>query len=216
MIRLDSRTLDNTPAPPPIWATVVLLDDAVHSAARAVHLSAPELGQPTRELVWGDQLDVKHIDTADSGNDDMTEVKVAGYIAKYATKAAESSGTLDRPVTSATILQLHRLDIADHPARLIRTAWRLGNPITHPDLAHLRLRDWTHMLGFRGHFSTKSRTYSTTLGDLRQARIDWTRARLPYDPEATFVLGHWQYAGQGFTPGESALVASFAPEVRHG
>ncbi|MCA2223489.1 replication initiator [Nonomuraea aurantiaca] len=216
VIRLDSRTQDNTPAPPPIWATVELLDDAVHSAARAVHLSAPELGQPTRELVWGDQLDVKHIDTADSGNGDMTEVKVAGYIAKYATKAAESSGTLDRPMTSATILQLHRLDIADHPAHLIRTAWRLGNPITHPDLVHLRLRDWAHMLGFRGHFSTKSRAYSTTLGDLRQARIDWTRARLPHDPETTFVLGHWQYAGQGFTPGESALAASFAPEVRHG
>ncbi|WP_407941379.1 replication initiator [Nonomuraea cypriaca] len=84
----------------------------------------------------------------------------------------------------------------------------------HP-LAHLRLRDWAHMLGFRGHFSTKSRAYSTTLGDLRQARIDWTRARLPYDPETTFVLGHWQYAGQGFTPGEHALAASFAPEVRH-
>lgn len=66
------------------------------------------------------------------------------------------------------------------------------------------------------YFSTKSRAYSTTLGDLRQARIDWTRARLSYDPETTFVLGHWQYAGQGFTRGESALAVSFAPEVRHG
>jgi hypothetical protein len=206
VIRLDGRTPDNRPSPPPAWATAELLDNAIHSAARAVHLPAPDLGQPTCALAWGDQIDVKHIAQADSG-DDMTEAKVAGYIAKYATKAAETSGTLDRPMTSATILQLHRLDIADHPARLIRTAWDLGNLTAHPALAHLRLRDWAHMLGFRGHFSTKSRAYSTTLGDLRQARIDWTRARLPYDPETTVVLGHWQYAGQGFTPGESALAS---------
>ena len=31
------------------------------------------------------------------------------------------------------------------------------------------------MLGFRGHFATKSRRYSTTLGRLRQARRDYTR-----------------------------------------
>jgi hypothetical protein len=26
-----------------------------------------------------------------------------------------------------------------------------------PELADLKLADWAHMLGFRGHFSTKSR-----------------------------------------------------------
>jgi replication initiator protein RepSA len=34
-------------------------------------------------------------------------------------------------------------------------------------LEHLHLTAWAHMLGFNGHFSTKSRTYSTTLGALR-------------------------------------------------
>ncbi|MGV9600933.1 replication initiator [Streptosporangium sandarakinum] len=29
------------------------------------------------------------------------------------------------------------------------------------------------MLGYRGHFSTKSRHYSITLGDLRQACADY-------------------------------------------
>jgi hypothetical protein len=33
-----------------------------------------------------------------------------------------------------------------------------------PSLASLRLGKWAHMLGFGGHFSTKSRRYSTTLG----------------------------------------------------
>lgn len=39
-----------------------------------------------------------------------------------------------------------------------------------------KLRDWAHMLGFRGHFSTKSRAYSTTLGALRQVRADYRAA----------------------------------------
>ncbi|MEV7007175.1 tyrosine-type recombinase/integrase [Streptosporangium sp. NPDC051022] len=37
----------------------------------------------------------------------------------------------------------------------MRTAWELGNPETHPDLAPLRLRQWAHTLCFRGHFSSK-------------------------------------------------------------
>lgn len=35
-----------------------------------------------------------------------------------------------------------------------------------------RLPGWTHMHGFRGHFATHSRRYSTTLTALRQARVD--------------------------------------------
>ena len=39
--------------------------------------------------------------------------------------------------------------------------------------AHLRLRQWAHMLGFRGHFSTRTRHYSTTLTHLRAERTTW-------------------------------------------
>jgi len=34
----------------------------------------------------------------------------------------------------------------------------------------MRLAAWAHMLGFRGHFSTKSHAYSITLGSLRADR----------------------------------------------
>jgi integrase len=72
---------------------------------------------------------------------------------------------------------------------MIRTAWSLG---ARPELADLRLRAWAHMLGFRGHFSTKSRRYSTTLGALRDARADWRRAQatppVPQDGETTLPL----------------------------
>jgi hypothetical protein len=64
------------------------------------------------------------------------------------------------------------------------------------------------MLGFRGHFSTKSRTYSTTLGALRAARAEYQRAYatalglIPTtDPATTLVVGHWHYAGRGHPPG---------------
>jgi hypothetical protein len=59
------------------------------------------------------------------------------------------------------------------------------------------LRDlarWVHMLGFRGHFITKSRRYSTTLGDLRATRAAY-RAHQDEptgdDDDTTVVLSVW-------------------------
>ena len=80
------------------------------------------------------------------------------------------------------------------------------------------------MLGFRGHFSSKSRRYSTTLGTLRQARADFRAAQehaaLGLDdhdrePDTVLVLADWQYAGHGHTPGESVLAASIARDLQH-
>ena len=60
---------------------------------------------------------------------------------------------------------------------MITGAWELGD---QPELAELRLRPWAHVLGFHGHFSTRSRRYSTTLGCLRQvARIGVTAPSTP-------------------------------------
>jgi hypothetical protein len=79
------------------------------------------------------------------------------------------------------------------------------------------------MLGFRGHFSTKSRAYSVTLGALRQERADHnealTRERaalaghpLP-DPDTVLVLSHWRFAGTGLTAAESWLATSRRPDT---
>ncbi|GAA1370293.1 hypothetical protein GCM10009612_59770 [Streptomyces beijiangensis] len=62
---------------------------------------------------------------------------------------------------------------------MIHTAWHLG---VRPEHAHLRLRQWAHMLGFRGHFSTRTRHYSTTLAHLRAERTAW-RSRQNDAPE---------------------------------
>ena len=37
---------------------------------------------------------------------------------------------------------------------------------------------WLHTLGYRGHITTKSRRYSTTMGALRTARATWTRHQM--------------------------------------
>lgn len=37
---------------------------------------------------------------------------------------------------------------------------------------------WLHTLGYRGHITTKSRHYSTTMGALRAARATWTRHQM--------------------------------------
>lgn len=150
-------------------------DGAIRSAAAAVHIDAPDLGQPTLDLRWGDQVDVKLINPADldGEGDQLTEQKVAGYVAKYATKAAETAGTLDRRVRSHDLIHLRDKGASDHAARLIRTAWTLGDPVTHPELLDLKLRKWAHMLGFRGHFSTRSRAYRQRL-PIRQGQ----RARI--------------------------------------
>lgn len=73
------------------------------------------------------------------------------------------------------------------------------------------------MLGFRGHFSTKSRRYSTTLGALRDARAEWRRAQAAAEtetaPDTTLVLAHWVYAGTGLTNAETWLAESLARDT---
>jgi hypothetical protein len=92
---------------------------------------------------------------------------------------------------------------------MIRTCWELGRL---PEFADLKLRKWVHMLGFRGRFSTKSRSYSTTLGALRDVRRAWRteqarlHASLPgLAPATTLVVGHWDYLGSGYSPGAGLL-----------
>jgi hypothetical protein len=96
-----------------------------------------------------------------------------------------------------------------------------------PGLAGLRLGRWAHMLGFGGHFSTKSRRYSTTLGALRRARVTYAIRRRrgdtlpldawarPEDDQTVIVVACWSYLGSGYqTTGEAWLAASAAARAR--
>jgi hypothetical protein len=63
------------------------------------------------------------------------------------------------------------------------------------------------MLGFRGHFSTKSRHYSTTFGALRAERAQHQRDHAPTgslwptpDDDTTLVVTNWRFAGRAHPP----------------
>ncbi|CAM5713720.1 replication initiator [Streptomyces aurantiogriseus] len=208
VIRLDGPEGGDTP--PPSWATAELLSDAIRAAATAARVDGPVIDGRAHTFAFGRQLDVRPIRSADF-DQELTERAVAAYIAKYATKGAETAtGTLDRPIRF--LAELAHARITEHARRMIRTAWTLG---ARKELEYLRLRAWAHMLGFRGHFSTKSRRYSTTLGALRDARAEWRRAQtappVPQDGDSTLVLAHWVFAGTGLSAAETWLAASLEP-----
>ena len=227
IIRLDTRTDCGCPAcvaPPPAGFTAELLEAAVRKAAEVVAVPCPPINEDqgvTLVARWGEQLDVHHIIGA-SDNGALSAEQVAGYVAKYATKATEALGvTLDHRIGE---VELEGLDVPAHVAELVRACFELGRC---PSLARLRLRKWAHMLGFGGHFSTKSRRYSTTLGALRRARVAYAVRRrrgdtVPLDawgrPEgdqAVIVVASWQYLGWGYqSTGEAWLAASAAARAR--
>jgi pantoate kinase len=77
------------------------------------------------------------------------------------------------------------------------------------------------MLGFRGHFASKSRRYSTTLGAIRRERRTYRQrqaaehVRELLDEETTLVVSHWEFLGTGYmTSGDAALALSAAARAR--
>lgn len=239
VIRLDGP--GGPDDPPPGWATTELLTAAIPSAARRVSVTSPAPGDGERSFGWGEQIDVRPVEVHGSGGG-LSDEAVAAYIAKYSTKGAEVSGTVDRRLTCRVCngsgqvwarsqpmvckrcgglgtrdgVDLDELPVTVHARRMIRTCWDLG---ALPELAGLRLRPWAHMLGFRGHFATKSRRYSITLGEIRQDRTEHrateTRERLGLpSATSTLTLGHWRFAGQGYSEAERVVAESIGERIR--
>lgn len=82
------------------------------------------------------------------------------------------------------------------------------------------------MLGFGGHFATKSRRYSTTRTALKQTRRAWQRRRTHIRPaghhtadhadlETTLIVGTLTFAGIGYrTIGDHWLALTAAAKAR--
>jgi hypothetical protein len=225
VIRLDGATECRCPgclAPPSEPFTADLLGDALRLAVPAVGVPCPPLedGGPHRYARWGDQLDVRNISKADGDAGELSAEQVAGCIAKYATKGTESFGSgLDRRVGAADLEHLDKLPT--HVAELVRACWELGG---RPELDRLRLRAWAHMLGFGGHWSTKSRRYSTTMTVLRRARVAFAKRRRahegvlldawgrPEDDDQVVIVASWVFVGSGYeTEGERWLACPLPP-----
>lgn len=210
VIRLDGP--GGPGEPPPVGSDV--LCEAITTAVGKT--AVPVAGHV---LTWGRQLDLRAIHTTSTG-DGWNDERVARYIAKYATKGAEAAGTVNRPLRNVRHLdQIHGL--MPHARAMIEACWELGG---QPRFEQFKLREWAHMLGYGGHFSTKSRHYSTTLGAMRADRASFRRdeARsfaglgpLPDDHEVV-RLGSWHVAGTGYrTAGEATWADTIREAKRH-
>ncbi|MFF4861694.1 replication initiator [Streptomyces sp. NPDC002405] len=202
VVRLDGPTGPGDE--PPTWGTAELLIDAVRASARRVlvHTSySPAVGELA--LRWGAQVDARPLRADGDGPDDDA---VAAYVAKYVTKGASDTGAgTDHPLS--TWDDIKSAPVSEHTRTLMRTCWRLGGL---PEYAPLRLRAWTHTLGYRGHILTKSRAYSTTYAALRAQRAHHLGHA---DISGAVTERDWRYVGSGHTPGAALIAAGIAEDI---
>jgi hypothetical protein len=213
-IRLDGPEGAATRAP--VWATKERLAEAIRAAAEAVVLEVPRRTGEVLELRFGSQMDLRDITAAAGGSGEVGEEadikssRLASYIAKYATKSTGAHDGPDRKIRSEE--DIDRLTVSAHHKAMMRTAWDLGGI---PEYAELNLRRWAHMLGFRGHFLTKSRAWSTTLGELRNIRARYrlaeTLAALEVAEDDVLVVNDWEAVAFGHdTDAEREYAAAIA------
>jgi hypothetical protein len=226
VIRLDAP--GDSHQPPSARYTAQLLEQAIRATVAAVRYDTATVtgDDPSlrRILRFGPQTDIRAIQQAGSlpgTGKALSPRAVANYIAKYATKTVSAPGLPDRPVRSSAEIAV--LACSQHYKRLIATTWVLGKD---PAAAGLGLNRWTHTLGYRGHFLTKSRRYSVTFTALRRARIDYRRAqRYPdgefdpwgrrFDDRIVLTVSTWEYAGTGHAnTAERALALAAAARAR--
>ncbi|WP_163550268.1 replication initiator [Candidatus Frankia nodulisporulans] len=138
-------------------------------------------------------------------------------------------GALDRPIQTTADLHAALASLTPRQAAKAQSAWNLGERL---HVTGLRLRANAHQYGFRGHWLTKSRRYSTTFGACRQARRDWARThdgagnpRTPLDAwnrpleddtgDEVIAIGDWTFEGAGYRlPGDAQLAAMAADLAR--
>ncbi|MFJ4166107.1 replication initiator [Microbacterium sp. NPDC089698] len=209
IVRLDGVSETEEFPPVPVNVGEQELIAAIKISARRISFEAPLVpGEDSaRMLRWGTQIDVQPIVRRDGLDGALSDRAVAAYIAKYATKATED---LDGASGSR-----------HHIRRIKATAEFIAREGGAEGLYAL-LGKWAHMLGFRGHFSSKSRRYSVTLGSLRGARREWRLARVleraqheGHDVDEVLVIGSWSFAGMGWrSEGDRALAIEAARAAR--
>jgi hypothetical protein len=209
VVRVDGPDGPGDPTPQAITAEI--LHAAITSAAAVAVIAAERPDGEPLLLGWGAQLDLREI-TASKASDveddagQISEARLAGYVAKYATKGTGTTEGADRPVRD--VEHIAYLDVSPHHRRMIETCWQLGGLEQYDEL---NLRRWAHMLGFRGHFLTKSQRYSTTFRAIRGERRTWRVRReldaldrgtwgescAPLDLDTVTVVNDWRLLGVG-------------------
>jgi hypothetical protein len=193
---------------PPEPFDAQLLADAIVAALPKV--AVPAETSDADPYAWGRQHDIRALDL---GADRREAARVAGYIAKYATKSTEDAGGVGHRIKKAH--ELRGLRCREHAKRLITGAWNAGE---HADVDSKRMRRWAHQFGFGGHCFTKSRRFSTTFKALRDSRAAYAAggAHAAAKSDHNLVrVSAWAYAGRGYPrTGDAVLAASTHARAR--
>lgn len=149
----------------------------IQSAARQVRVEVLALDGEVRELRFGTQIDAQPLSgeamaepVGTGPTARLSPRRVAAYLAKYVTKSLQDFGITARRLSTEAIAGL---DVSEHVRSILTTIAELAERVE----SMAGIGRWLHTLGYRGHITTKSRHYSTTMGALRAARATWTRTR---------------------------------------
>lgn len=203
VIRLDGPAGPSTH--PPLWATTALLESVIREAASTAQSHMPYVNVLGEHVFrWGGQLDIHPILACESENP-VTPEAVAAYVGKYVSKSIGDAGGTDRPITHPQQIDRRRT-FSSHIRTLMRACWRLGGL---SELRRLKLRTWTHTLGYRGHCLSKSHRYSTTYRSLRADRAAHTGLIAQTDTEIV-AESNWRYVRSGHSLAESEVAVGVA------
>lgn len=248
IVRLDGVDPDDPAgivAPPPGIDAQDLVDAIDHATATVGFTTGPHPDRPGGWYIgWGDQILTKVVTVAAEGQ--VTDAQVAAYLAKYATKSTEITGHAS-PRMTEELIEIYADRRGTHTERLVDACWRLANARWRCPAAlckhhhtcpacvdrravaaspepcpYLRLRRWAHMLGFGGHFLTKSRRYSITFALLRDERVVFRRTQSngpervePLAEPTTLVVNFLAFVGAGWqTPADAMLANTSAAMAR--
>ncbi len=206
IIRLDHP--DDRALPAGLRVTADELAVAIGKAAERTSVQGHAGDGEVLELRLGDQIHTRVLADARDG-EPLCPEQVAGYVAKYSCKGSHEQITR----TGASPEQLREGGVPEQLVQMAAAALRLSQRRGLDGLGR-----WVHMLGFRGHFVTKSRWYSTTLGELRQVRADYRAAQdqqADVDDDSMPVMASWTYLGSGYlNPGDVLLAAGVEASLR--
>jgi uncharacterized Zn-finger protein len=192
VLRLDGPGEPFSPPPPEL--TTELLAGIIQSVAKEFSVTGP------RGIIsWGRQLQV-----TDASTLDRDDLRIAAYVAKYATKSAD--GSLDFARRFSARSEILNINASSHLRQLALTAWDLAQD---PALVALNTLGHAHAFGFRGQLITKSRLYSTRFQDLRDARAEHMKSPHSDDP----VEGSFSYDGRGYDDPRATAIAEFLHQL---
>jgi hypothetical protein len=192
VLRLDGPGEPFSPPPPEV--TTELLASIIQSVVKEFSVMGPR-----GTVSWGRQLQVT--DASTLNRDDL---RIAAYVAKYATKSADGSLDFARRFNSRS--EILKINAPSHLQQLALTAWDLAQD---PSLVQLNTRGHAHAFGFRGQLITKSRHYSTRFQDLRDARAAHMKSPHSDDP----VEGSFSYDGRGYDDPRATVIAEFLHQL---